>query len=244
MANIIILDSGHAFNTPGKRNEKERFYEFDFNNKMQYLIAQMLKSYNVSVYMTNPYPHTVKDISLSERVNIANKYYNKNDNILFISLHANAYSDENARGTETYHATVCSDKSKQFAKIVNDNVFNVFKKFDSSAKNRGVKSANFTVIKNTKMPGVLIEFGFYTNLKDLNILRNKQTELADAVVKSICSYFNFNYKGILNVSEELVEKKYLYRVCVGSYSVKENAIKLQSDLKKLGYDSFIIIEEK
>ena len=244
MANIVILDSGHAFNTPGKRNEKENFYEFDFNNKIQYLIAQMLKSYNIEVIMTNPYPHTVKDISLSDRVNIANKYYNKNDNILFISIHANAYADENARGTETYTAPVCSEKSKQFAQIVNSNVFNVFKKFDNSSKDRGVKQANFTVIKNTKMPGVLIEFGFYTNLKDLYILRNKQTELADAVVKSICSYFNFNYKGILNVSEELNEKKYLYRVCVGSYNVKENATKLQAELKKLGFNSFIVVEER
>ena len=135
MKYTIILDSGHAFDTAGKRNEKEKFYEFDFNNKMQYLIEQMLKSYpQIDVVMTNPYPHTTKDIPLSKRCEIANKYYSKNGKVLFISLHANAYSESSARGTETYHAVNCSQNSKLFASIVNDNVYKVFKDNDQRAR--------------------------------------------------------------------------------------------------------------
>lgn len=242
MKYTIILDSGHAFDTPGKRNEKEKFYEFDFNNKMQYLIAQMLKSYpQIEVVMTNPYPNTTKDIPLYKRCEIANKYYSKNGKVLFISIHANAYSDTSARGTETYHAVNCSQNSKLFASIVNDNVFKVFKDNDKESKNRGVKSANFTVIKNTLMPAVLIEFGFYTNLSDLNILRNKQTELSSAVVKSICQYFNLEYKSTVQV--DVPKSNTLYRVCVGSFANKNNALNLQKELKAKGFNSFLIMEE-
>ena len=34
--NLLILDSGHAKNTAGKNNAKENFYEWQFNNDMQY----------------------------------------------------------------------------------------------------------------------------------------------------------------------------------------------------------------
>ena len=36
--NLLILDAGHAKNTAGKRNEKENFYEWEFNNDMQHKI--------------------------------------------------------------------------------------------------------------------------------------------------------------------------------------------------------------
>ena len=36
--NLLILDAGHAKNTAGKNNAKESFYEWEFNNDMQYKI--------------------------------------------------------------------------------------------------------------------------------------------------------------------------------------------------------------
>ena len=242
MKKLLILDAGHGFDTKGKCNAKEGFYEFDFNNKMQYLIKEKLKKYDIEVVMTNPYPHTVSDVLLSERVKRANNWFNKYDQQLFISLHANAYSDPAAKGTETYTANVCSVKSENFAKMVNEEIFKVFKSKNNSSKNRGVKKSNFYVIKNTNAPAVLIEYGFYTNADDLFILKNYQNELADATVKAICKYFNLEYKET-KITELPPNDKVIYRVVAGSYSNKENAIKLQKELKNKGFDSFIIIEK-
>lgn len=242
MKRLLILDAGHGYDTKGKRNEKEGFYEFDFNNKMQYLIKEKLKAYDIEVVMTNPYPHTVSDVMLNERVRRANKWYNKNDKQLFISIHANAYNDINAKGTETYTANICSDNSEKFAKMVNDEIFKTFKELNNTSKNRGTKKANFVVIRDTKMPSVLIEYGFYTNKDDLFILKNYQNELANATVKAICKYFNLEYK-TTKPSEIKKEEKVLYRVVAGTYSNKENAKKLQKELKDKGFDSFIIIEK-
>ena len=41
-------------------------------------------------------------------------------------------------------------------------------------KNRGVKSANFYILKYTSMPSVLTECGFMTNLKEAEILMSKE----------------------------------------------------------------------
>ena len=236
MKKLLILDAGHGFDTKGKRNEKEKFYEYAFNNKMQYLIKDMLKNYDIDVVMTNPYPDTVSDIMLSERVKRANKWYDKNGQQLFISIHANAFSNTNVRGVETYTANNGSKNSENFCKLVNDNIYNTCKKLDNNFKNRGCKKANFTVIKGVYMPSVLIEYGFYTNLEDLKILKNNQNELAKATVDAILKYFNINKKTVPTYN--------IYRVCVGSYSNLDLARKMQEDLLRNGFESFILNDNK
>ena len=38
--NLLILDAGHAEKVAGKRNEKENFFEWKFNDNMQYKIKK------------------------------------------------------------------------------------------------------------------------------------------------------------------------------------------------------------
>ena len=51
--NLLILDSGHAKNTPGKNNAKENFYEWQFNNDMQYKIKARCEESGIKVFL-NP----------------------------------------------------------------------------------------------------------------------------------------------------------------------------------------------
>ena len=201
--NLLILDAGHSFSTAGKRNEKENFYEWQFNNDMQYKIKARCEQLGITVFLTNPNPGAVSDIALTTRANLANDYWLKNNKCkaIFISIHANAFSNESARGTETYHATNASSTSKNFAKVLNDNIVKVMKKLDANAKDRGVKTENFTVIYKASMPSVLCEYGFYSNLEDLKILKNNKDELVEATVKAICNYFDIEYKEKAKVNE-------------------------------------------
>jgi N-acetylmuramoyl-L-alanine amidase len=48
--------------------------------------------------------------------------------------------------------------------------------------NRGIKSANFVVLKNFRMPAVLLEVGFITNRDELNYLVNGQFQDTTAVI--------------------------------------------------------------
>ena len=157
--NLLILDAGHAFDTKGKNNAKENFYEWEFNNDMQYKIKSRCEDLGIKVFLTNPNPNKVSDISLTTRANLANDYWIKNNKCksIFISLHANAFSNASARGTETYVAKNASTISKDFAKVLNDNIVKAMKEIDPTSKDRGVKSENFTVIYKASMPSVLIE---------------------------------------------------------------------------------------
>ena len=235
--NLLILDAGHAKSTKGKNNAKENFYEWEFNNDMQYKIKARCEALGIKVFLTNPNPDKVSDISLTTRASLANDFWLRNSKpkSMFISIHANAYSSSSARGTETYTANNASSTSKNFAKVLNDEVVKVMKSLDKNAKDRGVKCKDWTVIQKASMPSVLLEYAFYSNLDDLKILKNNRDELVEATVKAICQYFGIEYK------KEITAK--LYKVCIGAYKDRDNADKILKEAKEKGFkDAYIICQ--
>ena len=247
---LLILDSGHSHDTKGKKAFDNSLYEWEFNNKMQYLLKERAEELGITVKLTNPNPGTVSDISLTTRANTANNFY-RSLNIpktVMISLHANAYGTDfnSARGVEVYHASNASINSKNLAKYICDNVYNDVKAIDAGFKNRGVKCQDFTVIYKTVTPCVLVEYAFYSNKDDLKILKNNQNELVEATLKGICKYFGINYQEPKKetVKTDSTASNIYYRVVVGSYTNRTNADKLVSELKSKGYSAFIDIYKK
>ena len=238
--NLLILDAGHAFDTKGKNNVSQNFYEWEFNNDMQYKIKSRCEELGIKVFLTNPNPDKVSDISLTTRASLANDYWLRNSKpkTIFISLHANAFSSESARGTETYIAKNASSTSKNFAKVLNDNIVKTMKELDSNAKDRGVKCKDWTVIQKASMPSVLLEYAFYSNPDDLKILKNNRRELVEATVKAICQYFGIEYK-----KEITTNTNKLYKVCIGAYKNKDNADKILKEAKEKGFKNSYIIYE-
>ena len=57
---------------------------------------------------------------------------------------------------------------------------------------RGVKTAAFYVIKNTEMPAVLLEHGFYTNKTEVQYLKSDdfRNRLAQSDAAGIIKFFN------------------------------------------------------
>ena len=243
---LLILDAGHAKDTKGKKAFDNSFYEWDFNNKMQYLLKTRAEDHGIAVKLTNPNPGTVSDISLTTRATTANDFYKNlgKPNTIMISLHANAYGSDfnSARGVEVYHASNASQNSKNVAKYLCDNIYNDVKAIDTGFKNRGVKCQDFTVIYKTITPCVLVEYGFYSNKDDLKILKNNQSDLVEATLKAICKYFNIKYQE--PKKEAVKSESTYYRVVAGSYTSRENADRLVSDLKSKGYPAFIDVYKK
>ena len=190
---LLILDSGHCEYVKGKEAPDKSFREWEFNNDMQYRIESRAKECGIEVYMTNPYPKGRDEIGLTKRASLANDYWIKRGKprALFVSIHANAYkSDFNSvRGTETYVASNASSSSKKAARFIQDEVVKAFRDIDSGARDRGVKVNDFTVIYKAYMPSVLVEYGFYTNFKDLSVLMCYRDELVEATIRGVKEYF-------------------------------------------------------
>jgi hypothetical protein len=67
----------------------------------------------------------------------------------------------------------------------------------TSQKDRGVKTANFHVLRETTMPACLIEFGFMDDpaLREARLMINEvfQKECAVQTAQGICEYFEVKY---------------------------------------------------
>ena len=255
MKYLVILDSGHAEYVEGKQAPDKSLREWDFNNQMQYKLKKALEEQGISVFLTNPNPQKSNEMGLTKRTDLANSYWKNNGkpNALFMSIHANAYGSEfnAARGTETYVADNASSNSKRAAKDVNDEIVKTMKSIDPNAKDRGVKTSNFTVIYKANMPSILVEYGFYTNKDDLKILKNEKDKLVKATVIGICKYFGIDYKEQNNntpinkpSNDNNNGDDVYYRVVAGSYKDKSNAQKVVDELKNKGYNAFIVTYKK
>lgn len=214
---LIILDSGHAEHVGGKRSPDNSLLEWEFNNDMQLRLQKKLLALGFDVYLTNPSPAGKNEIGLAKRAQLANKYWESKGkpNALFVSLHANAYGVwTTANGVEVFHSKNASSRSKSCAKTMCDSIHKALKKLRSDSVNRGVKSENFTVIYKANMPSILIEYGFYTNRKDLEILKKNRAELCEATVQALCDCFNVPYKKVATSTEpsQPLTKSFLVKI--------------------------------
>lgn len=65
---------------------------------------------------------------------------------------------------------------------------------DLDTRIRGIKGANFYVLKGTRMPAVLVEIGYLTNRKEERMIRNSyyRQQIAEALAKGIENYSSDN----------------------------------------------------
>ena len=188
----VCLDPGHGASTAGKRSPDGTLREYEFNRDIAYRMRDLLQAKGVTVYMT--VSDKTSDPSLASRVATAN---NRNVDI-FVSVHANAFGDgenweDQANGWEIYYYGT-STNGKKLAQYIHD------ANFPASGgglgiKDRGVKTANFYVIKYTSMPAVLIEHGFYTSSVEIKKMKSSEwrQKAAQLNVNGIMNFFN-SYK--------------------------------------------------
>ena len=232
----IVLDAGHGYNTKGKQSPNG-IKEYEINRAIAIYTRDLLQSYkNVTVIFSHS---DERDIPLKERSTIAN--VQKAD--CFISIHANASGDgatwNDANGIETFIFTSASPKARSLAEKTQKNLITA-----TGLKNRGVKTANFQILRETNMPAILIECGFMTHQTEVQLLRSEtyQKTCAEAIAKSIIEEFKLEKKPQavrLNPSTS----QGIYKVQIGTFQSKQNATALANKLKALGYDPYIIFEK-
>ncbi|MED1203761.1 N-acetylmuramoyl-L-alanine amidase family protein [Heyndrickxia acidicola] len=158
----IVLDAGHGPDTPGKRSPNG-LKEFSFTSAATDYTREILETYqNVSVY----FAHSKKeDVPLSKRTNLANRLGAN----CYISIHANAAGDgkdwNQANGIETFVYLSKPKEALSLASAIQHCIIQA-----SGLADRGVKRADFHVLRETNMTAVLVECGFYTNKKEEALL--------------------------------------------------------------------------
>lgn len=172
----ICIDPGHGGTDPGAiGKEPFRLEEKTFTLSLALMLQEELIKHMYPVVMTRKQDRT---LSLGARAAFANRY----EADLFVSIHANAAASITAEGMEVFHFPG-SRPGNQFARSVLDRMLAAF----PDHKNRGVKEANFAVLRLTSMPAILVECEFLTNPIQLQFLADpdKQQLLASAIATGI-----------------------------------------------------------
>jgi N-acetylmuramoyl-L-alanine amidase len=222
----LCFDYGHGGDDPGAIYKGR--CEKDDTLNLGRAVAKELRRYGVIVDETRTKDITV---SLKERSNFERK--GRYD--YFISFHRNAFKPEKAKGVETYTYLNQGAKAKELANKIQSSLVNV------GFVNRGVKKANFHVLRETKAPAVLIEIGFIDNSKDNQIFDNKFEKIVKAISKAILSQVGIKY---IASTGSPSKSQTLYRVMAGSFKERKNAERQVQKLKSAGFDATIMIFNK
>lgn len=186
----VAIGAGHGgFGvTPGKRTPDGE-YEWDFNNKVVLAAIKYLKQYQGVEIMRLDDPSGKTDVPLSTRTNKANTWGAD----IYVSCHHNANTGVwgDWTGTETFYY-VGSAKGKKLAQLIHAKVLKAY-----GLRDRGIKRGNHLyVIKNTKMPAVLIEGGFMDSTIDIKKLRDDKVldAAGKAIAEGVAEYFGLKKK--------------------------------------------------
>ena len=181
----VFIDPGHGGYDNGA--VKNGVYEDEINLQISKKIEAKLKARGVQVKMSR-YNDTY--LSLTERTRMAN---NEGSDV-FVSIHQNSAESPSANGIETFYYSPRTD-SKELANDIQNDIINA-----TDAYNRGIKTANFAVIKTAQMSSSLVECGFISNPTEAQNLSSSsyQDKVAEGIVNGIMDYLNNNV--ILNNS--------------------------------------------
>ena len=202
----IVIDPGHGGRDPGAvgtLSENGRNIQV-FEKDIVLKVAQTLRD-----QLTQAYPDKRiiitrdSDIyrTLEYRSDIANAVsVRENEAVIFISIHANAARNNEARGYEVWHITSGQRRSLLDPSLYNyssdimailnammeeefttesillaDSILNSFEQvFGNTLPSRGRKANDWFVVRNSRMPAVLVELGFVSNRQDALLMTSDE----------------------------------------------------------------------
>ena len=176
----IVLDPGHGGHDPGAVNGARQ--EKNDNLRLGLALRDRIQAQGQRVVMTRS---TDVFIPLDERSAISNR----NNANIFVSLHRNAFSNATANGVETLVHPDAPAATRRHAQNVQDAIVAV-----GVQSNRGVRTANFAVLRNTRAPAMMVELGFISNARDNQLFDQNFDAYAEAITRAVLQTLGLPYR--------------------------------------------------
>jgi N-acetylmuramoyl-L-alanine amidase len=195
----IAVDAGHGGEDPGTISKfgklKEKLLTMDVCLRVEKLLKQ--RGYKVVLTRTSD-----RKVPLTERTSIANRAGVD----LFVSIHFNSEPSVNATGIETFvltpanHPSTYQQQQGPIARLTGNRFddLNIVLGYclqssfvkTTMAADRGVKHSRFTVLRELRCPGALVECGFLSNASDSKRIASTsyRNKLAEAIANGIIEF--------------------------------------------------------
>lgn len=187
---IIVLDPGHGGNDAGAIGPTG-VMEKTVTLRVALELEKLLREKEAVVIMTRTTDKTVSpkgskasDIEeLQARCDVANREKAH----IFISIHADSFTNPAAKGTTGYYyAKSDTDDGRRLADAIRRGLCEQIK-----TPSRGTKPCNFYVVRHTDMPATLLELAFISNPEEEKILDSEEgvKKAAQGIFDGIEDYF-------------------------------------------------------
>jgi N-acetylmuramoyl-L-alanine amidase len=183
---LVAIDPGHGGTDPGALGIRGS-YEKKLNLDVAMLAKAKLEKAGAKVLMTRTTDVDVAGAKSTDREELSARAQvgNRNNADVFISVHHNSSVNPDASGTTTYfYAKTIFDgelaRSLQVAMVKSGGLLD-----------KGTRTANFFVVKNTVMPAALLEVGFMSNPQEEQTLNDPafKDKIAQAIVDGLEQFF-------------------------------------------------------
>jgi N-acetylmuramoyl-L-alanine amidase len=176
----LVLDPGHGGDEPGARGPSGES-EADLVFPLAAHLAERLEAEGAEVSLTRG-PHDGP--TDSERARRANEAVAD----LLISLHLNSHPNEMAQGVATYyweHGGIASEPGEHLADLLQDHLVRC------GLVNCRSHGKAYPILRETRMPAVVVEPGFITNPDEAKMLSAPGTAepVIRAMVRAVRAYF-------------------------------------------------------
>lgn len=228
----LVLSAGHGINTAGKRCMKsldpKETREWWLNDRVCDYIAQYLKAYDgYELLRVDDYDDGKDNPELGTRTKAANNWGAD----FYLSVHHNAGANgTSAGGIVAFSHPKASPESVAWR----NELYDALIKYTGLRGNRATPktTADFQVLRETKMPAVLLELGFMDSKADVPVILTDSyaSKCGKAIAEVIAKRAGLTKKPT---------KKAVYRVQVGAFAELANAEKLAVELKLKGYSTII-----
>lgn len=189
----IIIDAGHGLpdgGAVGINGSVEQGINLDITLKLQRLLEQsganviLTRSDSNAIYLNAS--ERIKNNKIND-LKLRKSIIESSNSDIFISIHMNKFEQSKYRGAQVFYSEIPKE-SELLAKLIQSNI----KLIADQNNNRQIKvNKDVFLLKNTKIPSVLIECGFISNAEEEKLLNDEiyQNKIVYAIYHGILDYF-------------------------------------------------------
>lgn len=148
-------------------------------------VADLLDEAGIEIVMTREDDNvpTAKMEDLKQRVDLINR----TKPTLTLCIHQNSYTSPDIRGAQVFYYTP-SEEAKKAATVVQE----MLRTIDPENQRQIKANDQYYMLKNTKVPTIIVECGFLTNPEEANKLMDEtyQEQLAMAICEGIIKWLD------------------------------------------------------
>ncbi|MBR4110635.1 MAG: N-acetylmuramoyl-L-alanine amidase [Clostridia bacterium] len=195
---IIVIDAGHG-EPDGGAVSVNGIRESDLNLQVAKLLEEELIGLGYEVIMTRKDENNIADNDLqsstirkikvsdiNNRIDITN---NSNADML-ISIHMNKFSSEKYYGWQTFYK-----KNSSYSKILAENIQKgINNNIERENKRTELPIENIKLIDKSKIPAVIVECGFLSNIEDVRLLQTEEyrKQIVNGIIEGIEEFYSID----------------------------------------------------